>query len=445
MTRTTTLLLLTLTLGCSGKDADTGGGSEGSDGTDGGDGGDGSDGSDGGDGGTTGDACDDSTLAADDVCASWMLNTSESAAVISTDGTMPLVNVQSATVSTDGDRDYVTIASMGIPNYSITFSQDDIDTLNARPLATTDFKTGAPTVAAGDSVNFGDDIGFDSTGCERDGIDEGAGFWPPGPECPEATEKSMTIPAVVTESTDSCYTPIGTAGLYVNGVSLFNWTDGFSYESAGDWYNLAQKFEIYDVSVCAGHAAGGEYHHHSAAPCLGDQLDDDGSGHSPIYAWAADGVPMHGPYVAADTLAQSCWIARDYDTDNDLGCGGTGERSCVLVDPFDPTSGTVAAGSDGPNTSDVVTSLSGNVFTAVSGFYFEDHYYDADCTALGTEYMDEHNGHDHDGLGYHYHMTSTFPYTVGPTYYGVLEDNAMVTCQSTPYSEMGGGPPPSAD
>ncbi len=37
------------------------------------------------------------------------------------------------------------------------------------------------------------------------------------------------------------------------------------------------------VSLCDGHAAGGEQYHHCVAPRLGDQLDDGGSAHSPIY------------------------------------------------------------------------------------------------------------------------------------------------------------------
>ncbi|MBV1883592.1 MAG: hypothetical protein KUG82_18265 [Pseudomonadales bacterium] len=65
-----------------------------------------------------------------------------------------------------------------------------------------------------------------------------------------------------------------------------------------------------------------------------------------------------------------------------------------------------------------------------------------------AEYLDEHNGHDHDDLGYHYHITvestdgSTpkFPYIIGPTFYGELDDNAVNSCGGT--SLGGGGPPP---
>ena len=442
------LLLWLSATACSGDKGESGSTDDGTGDDGSGDDGSGDGGEDGGDDGGTGDDCSTSAYADADICTSWRLNTTEVAAVIATDGSEGLVDVQSATVSSDGGADFVTLTSGGVPSYAVTFDDDRIAELRARPHAATDFVSGAPTVSAGDTVQFGEDIGFDSTGCTRDGVDEGAGYWPPGPDCPEFMEKSMTIPVEATEASEDCYTPVGFAGMFVNGVSLFNWTDGFSYNNDAVWYNLAPKFEVYDAGVCNGHAAGGEYHHHSAAVCLGDQLGDDGTTHSPIYAWAPDGVPVHGPYVAAGSVAESCWKTRDYTTDSPTGCGEDGKRSCLLVDPLDPGAGTTPATSNGPSTSATVTSLSGNTFVAESGYYFEDYYFDSDCAGGGLPAMDEHNGHDHDGLGYHYHMTATYPYFVGPTYYGTLAANAAVDCQDTPYSELGGGgggdggPPP---
>jgi hypothetical protein len=369
-----------------------------------------------------------------------MRNTTEESAVIETDGVTALVNVQSVTVDESADPATVTVTSMGLPNYTVTFTQAQVDALNARPLASTDFATGSTTAIAGTTYDWGADIGFNSTGCRRDGADEGDGWWPPGPECPEASERSMTIPVSPTPATETCWTPLGTAGLMVNGVAMFNWTDSFTYDNEGVWYNLAQKLEIYDLGVCAGHAAGGNYHHHLDAPCLEDQLGDTGDGHSPVYGFAPDGVPLYGPWVADGVRAQSCWATRDYSEDGGVGCDGVGERSCVLVDPHDPTQGAVTATANGPTTSESVTSLSGNSFTATSGFYFEDYYFDSTCAAAGGAFLDQHNGHDHDDLGYHYHMTDGFPYSFGPTYYGELaDDNGITTCQDTPYPATGGG------
>ena len=87
---------------------------------------------------------------------------------------------------------------------------------------------------------------------------------------------------------------------------------------------------------------------------------------------------------------------------------------------------------------------------AISGIYRQDYYYDASCTAAGGAALDLHNGHSHDALGYHYHVTVTraangnlvpaFPYYIGPTYAGTLPAQSFASCggnQSGPP-----GPPP---
>ncbi|MEO1272519.1 MAG: hypothetical protein AAFX99_30860, partial [Myxococcota bacterium] len=115
---------------------------------------------------------------------------------------------------------------------------------------------------------------------------------------------------------------------------------------------------------------------------------------------------------------------------------------------FDITQGTTPADNPGPNTSEIVATLSGTMLEASSGYYFEDYYYDPDCTAQGGAFLDEHNGHDHDGLGYHYHTTDTFPFNIGPTFAGRLRSNALTTCVDsykggfpTGGGMMGGGMP----
>jgi len=386
-------------------------------------------------GASTGDCAD---LVGTELCTSWLLNTTEEAAVIQTDGAV-LVDVQSASAVDDGGDTYVEVKATGVPDYEVTLTQDQVDALTGRPMAYADFRDGTPLVAVGDTVEYGQDIGFDSIGCVGQ---EGYGYWPPGPACPEDVGHDLYFPAAVSESDQTCYTQPNANGLWVNGVALFNWDDAQTYQSQNVWHQLAAKFETYDVDICAGHAQQqGMYHHHSNPTCLGAELGDDGSGHSPIYGWAADGVPVYGPYVAAGELAESCWTTRDYsDASDPLGCGGSGDRSCVLLDPLHPDEGTEDASSDGPRVDSVQTTLSGNTVTVESGYYFEDWYYDADCTDGSLARLDEHNGHDHDGLGYHYHITSTFPYTIGPTFYGELRDNAVLSCSSSPYSQ--GGPPP---
>ena len=48
--------------------------------------------------------------------------------------------------------------------------------------------------------------------------------------------------------------------MFLNGVSLYGWSDATSYNSAGVWFNAAGSFEVYDFDVCFGHAANGNYH-----------------------------------------------------------------------------------------------------------------------------------------------------------------------------------------
>jgi len=96
--------------------------------------------------------------------------------------------------------------------------------------------------------------------------------------------------------------------------------------------------------------------------------------------------------------------------------------------------------------------MSSNEFIATSGYYFQDYYYDPACTDQGIEYLDEHNGHDHDGLGYHYHvsraelddgtLTDVFPFYIGPTYAGTLQDDAIASCSTGAGGGPGGGGPP---
>ncbi len=243
------------------------------------------------------------------------------------------------------------------------------------------------------------------------------------------------FPVTPATATQACYTTVGSIGLYRNGVPVYNWNDGHTYNDAGVWHQIAAAFEYYDVDLCDGHAQmQGAYHHHGIPVCLQAEINDTGAGHSPIYGYAADGYPIYGPYESNGDTAKSCWKKRDYDTVNSpTGCGAAGVRSCFLKDNMDPAAGTVAAPSAGPSTSAVVYSDSGNPIDAVSGVYYEDYYFDSSCAAQGGDYLDAHNGQDSgDGRGYHYVLTSDFPYNVGPTFAGKLASNALLACSATP-------------
>ncbi len=377
--------------------------------------------------------------------AAWMVNTENDTSAVFTGVS---VDVSTVYTKTENGIDYQCITASGIPSYEVEITQQIIDQLNGRQKANSDFAVGNQTSATlGQIVSFGEDIGYDSS-CNQ-ATEDGYGYWPPGPACPTDQSKDQCFPlspepAVAEE--DICATGLNDIGAWVNGVAVFSWTDGMSYNNGGVWQNDAYHFEINDLDIIPGHSANGNYHHHSNPWALGAQLGDVGDSHSPIYGFAADGYPIYGPWHADGELANSCWKARDYDSPaSPTGCGVAGERSCVLVDNTDITQGTTAADSDGPTTSDSVSSLSGNVFVTTSGYYFEDYYYDPSCTTQGVAYLDEHNGHDHDGLGYHYHVTvvdngdgtftDVFPYYIGPNYAGQLLDGGIATCGG-----MGGGP-----
>lgn len=380
----------------------------------------------------------------------WMLNENEERSVYMLEeenGQGVLVDVQTVEEKSVGGQTYISVEASGIPSYRTVVDQALLDYLNARPKATTDFVNSTPGLSIGDIVNYGQNIGFNSSteNCETTG---GMGYWPPGPGCPLDTSKSAMFTTRPTVNVEECQTGLGPIGYFANGVSIYDWNDGQSYEGERIWQHTAANAEIHDLDICLGHAARGDYHHHNHSACLAEQLNDSGQEHSPVYGTSADGYPVHGPWHAQGTLAISSWVTRDYDsTDSPTGCGGNGERTCLLVDNYDISKGTEVASKPGPTTSESIISMSKNPIAAVSGLYFQDYYNDSVLSAQGGAYLDHHNGHEHSDLGYHYHLTITenadgiqtpaFPFTFGPTYRGVLDDSALTGCST-------GGPPPGA-
>lgn len=271
-----------------------------------------------------------------------------------------------------------------------------------------------------------------------------------GPVCPTAqtSTHSFTLTPAPETSSNGCFTSLSVIGRTVNGVSMYNWADGMSYLSQGVWKNLAAEFEYYDVDPCLGHAAFGDYHHHFYSPCLAEVLGDTGTAHSPLYGFASDGYPVYGPWQSSGVLAKSCWKTRDYSASTSTtGCVGGG-RTCRMVNEFDYTQGTTTSSvSSGPSFSASLQTLSGNTITARNGIYYEDYFYNSSCYAQGGEYLNGYNGHSHDNYGFHYHftvdstMTATFPYAIGPKFYGCVSSGcyqkACVSSCSTGTSVCG--------
>jgi hypothetical protein len=93
---------------------------------------------------------------------------------------------------------------------------------------------------------------------------------------------------------------LGHVGIWSNGVSIYNASDGMSYNNAGVWNRNAYFFEGISFDNCLGHPAqNGEYHHHVSPKCLYNSADS--SKHSPIIGYAWDGYPIYGAYAYTNT------------------------------------------------------------------------------------------------------------------------------------------------
>ncbi|MAG76990.1 MAG: hypothetical protein CL811_09525 [Colwelliaceae bacterium] len=370
--------------------------------------------------------------------SAWIINTNDERAshiLNSSSNLGVLVNVQSVDITEVNGEDYTVVTSQGIPNYNVEITEEIYDSLTARPRSNTDFVGGAPTIGVGDIVSFGQDIGYSSN--RNCGTDAGYGYWPPGPDCPTDSTREGYFPQEPTPTEEDCDTGLGKVGLWVNGSSVYNWEDGQSYNNQGTWQNLAPVAEQYDVDICGGHAANGDYHHHFYSSCLADMVGDKADGHSPLYGYAADGYPIYGPWEAEGVLAKSAWVVRDYSSSSETGCADD-SRSCTLVDSYDPSQGTESS-DQGPDFDQTVTTLSGNELVAYNGYYKEDYYWNSELTQQGDNYLDQYNGHYDETRGYHYHvtveevdgkLTPAFPYIVGEKFAGSLGENSLAMCST---------------
>jgi hypothetical protein len=239
-------------------------------------------------------------------------------------------------------------------------------------------------------------------------------------------------------------TNAGTIGVFINGVSLFDYRDGVSYKSstgvnaggplggAGDgiWNRDAIVAEKAGFDCSKGHPAQTNYHHHQNPSAfnldkvvisnicnmyLADGLYViDSTVHSPLIGFAYDGFPIYGAYGYK----------------NADGTGGI-VRMKSSYSLRNITTRTVYA--DGTNVTDgpVVST------TFPLGMYREDYQYNATSVAT-PDYLDAHNGRfcvtPEYPLGiYCYFATvdanwnSAYPYVVGPTFYGTKTVTTVTT------------------
>jgi YHYH protein len=160
------------------------------------------------------------------------------------------------------------------------------------------------------------------------------------PNFPSNTAKIYRIPRVPVIPASKTLTGLGATGCMVNGVSMFDMRDAFSYVSAsatdatpvngltgdGVWNRDGYHNESVTFDPALAHQAGNNYHYH-AQPIglryqLGDHVDYNAvtnrytessapvTRHSPILAWAADGLPVYGPYGYSSPLDPASGLRR---------------------------------------------------------------------------------------------------------------------------------------
>ncbi len=240
----------------------------------------------------------------------------------------------------------------------------------------------------------------------------------------------------------------GNIGVFVNGVSLFDYRDGVAWNpntsslcggpgnprcpggpmASMDWNRDAIPAEMAGFDCVKGHPAMGNYHHHQNPSAF--NLDKvvlsnicnlyaanglyviDSTVHSPLIGYAYDGFPIYGAYAFANTN----------------GSGGVTRMKSgyslrnITTRTTSPTAGTVSAGP-------VVSS------TYFLGYFREDYEFIANTAA---DVLDEHNGRfcitpEYPNGTYAYFSTvdsnwnSAYPYAVGPTFYGTYANRKVTS------------------
>jgi hypothetical protein len=167
------------------------------------------------------------------------------------------------------------------------------------------------------------------------------GPWPANfPNFPSNNAKIYRIPRNPVIPATKSLTPLGASGCMVNGVSMYDMRDAFSYVSAsgtdatpgngltgdGVWNRDAYHNESITFDPALAHQAGNNYHYHAQPVALRFQLGDHVdynpvtnrytesatpvTRHSPIVGWAADGLPVYGPYAYSDPLDPGSGVRR---------------------------------------------------------------------------------------------------------------------------------------
>jgi hypothetical protein len=200
-------------------------------------------------------------------------------------------------------------------------------------------------------------------------------------------------------------TGLGNIGIWVNGVGIFNYSDGRSYNNRNIWHNDAIRVEGPSFDACGGHPSpNNQYHNHQNAACLFSESNQE---HSPIVGYAFDSFPIYGPYAYA----------------NADGSGGIKKMRSGYSLRNMTTRTTLPNGT-------VLTSA--NYGPAVSatyplGYFAEDYAYSATNADLDLNNVRYCVTPEYPNGIYAYFVTinepgsPAYPYIVGPSYHGVVD------------------------
>jgi arylsulfatase A-like enzyme len=292
------------------------------------------------------------------------------------------------------------------------------------------------------------------------------------PNYPSNTATTFRFPRAPTIPTTKVLTGLGATGRMVNGVSMFDCRDAFSYSTSnaadatpggaftgdGIWNRDGYHNEGVTFDPALAHQAGNNYHYH-AQPLglryqLGDHVDYNPSTnaytesstpvtkHSPIVAWASDGLPVYGPYGYSNPTSASSGVRRMVS--------GFALRSITVRQALPDwaarvqnRSATLATHQYGPNV--------GTGF--LIGHYIEDFDYLGDIGfTLGTQFdLNEQNARfcvtPEFPLGTWAYFTTinadntpAFPYTTGRAFYGNPTGAAVINISETVSTTFMGGP-----
>ena len=281
----------------------------------------------------------------------------------------------------------------------------------------------------------------------------GVPAYPTGPFLdgnPSIAENQQTIFRIPLNPDANTGTPdpttMGSIGIFINGVSLFDYRDGVGWnqntqslcggpgyppcQGPVNWTRDAIPAEREGFDCAKGHPAMGRYHHHQNPSAFKLDLellsticniyDADGlytidsSKHSPLIGFAYDGFPIYGAYgfKNADGSGGITRIKSSYQLKN------------------------ITSRPNGPAIDQVVqinSPFGMQKDTLFLGYFREDYEY---IPHTDEDYLDEHNGRfcktpEYPDGTYAYFCTidenwnSAFPYAVGPTFYGNYQNGEV--------------------